>query len=192
MQETSLRNTRYSLPSERVKTGVQFDKQLARADLIKGSPSPSEQRFSRPAVSSLSTPRVPDLSKALPRSPAFPLSGPAPIYEPKFASIWTPLSRNISLEKMTGHRNLEVRTNDLVYENISYRQVRPKVICPNLIRGGRPISSSSPLPLFMRHLSSWQRLSQPPGVTTQSARSSLNPSPAPNRFTNSVALSKGK
>lgn len=163
---------------KRVSTGVGFEKQLARPDLTKGSPSPHEQRFNRLPVFPLST-RVPDLSKLLPRTPAFLPSNPAPVYHPQFASIWTPLSRTVKLGQMTGHQGLLVQTNDLVYENISYGQVRPKVASPNLIRGGRPLSSGSPLPLFMRRLSSWQSLAQSLLPYSHSTRTSPHPSLSP-------------
>ena len=163
---------------KRVSTGVGFEKQLARAALTKGSPSPHEQRFNRLPVLPSSA-HVPDLSKVLPRTAAFPPSNPTPVYHPQFASIWTPLSRTVKLGQMTGHQGLKVQTNDLIYENISYGQVRPKVASPDLVRSGRPLSSGSPLPLFMRKLSSWQSLAQSLLPYSHSTRASPYPSLSP-------------
>jgi len=169
---------RENTPKKRISTGVLFEKQLARPDLTKGSPSPHEQRFTRlPAFPT--TVHVPDLSKGLSRPLPFPPSNPTPVYHPQFASIWTPLSRTVKLSQMTGHKDLKVQTNDLAYENISYGQVRPKVASPNLVRGGRPLSSDSPLPLFMRRLSSWQSLAQSLVPYSHSTHTSPNPSVSP-------------
>lgn len=180
---------REETPRKRTSTGVDFDKQLPRPALTKGSPSPHEQRFNRLPILPTSA-HVPNLSKSLPRSLPFPVSNPTPVYHPKFTSIWTPLSRTVKLGQMTGHKTLQVQTNDLVYDRLSYGQVRPKVASPNLLRGGRPLSSGSALPLFMRKLSSWQSLAEslvPFSHSTWTSRNpSLSTSPAPNRLRTSL------
>jgi len=146
-----------TLPHYPVARIVPFAKQLPRQD---SSLTAAALKYGYTQSLSLTDRvNVPDMSKTLGRPEAV-LGIPTinPDYQPNFSVIWKPLARNLSFQRTSGRTVPKTALQDLVYDHISYSQIRPSVPSPTLKRP-KPEALTSPFPRFMRNLTSWQSLS---------------------------------
>lgn len=137
-----------------VKATLSFDKQLPRKNslphLLAGDYSRGSSLTDRVMVW--------DWSKGLKRPEAFPGTKEGnPDYQPNYNPVWKRVARDLFFAKTPGRKSSSPSVNDLVYENISYTQVKPKVPAPCFSPSKVPRDTEqSPFPLFMRNLTSWQ------------------------------------
>ena len=148
-----------SVRSVPVKPTIMFAKQLPRKDAVwkSGTDHSGTTEHIDRGMSQTARVSVPDMSKALGRPTSFPSLAPInPDYTPDFSRVWRPVARNLFFSKTQGRVQPRSDRPELVYANISYSQIKPKVTSPSFkTQRQRPESENSPFPLFMRNLSSW-------------------------------------
>lgn len=148
------------LPHYPVARLVPFAKQLPRHD---SSLTATTLKYDyTQSVSLTDRVSVPDMSKTVGRPEAvLGISTINPDYRPNFSVVWKPLARNLDFQRTSGRTVPKTALQDLVYDHISYSQIRPSVPSPTLKRP-KPDLLNSPFPRFMRNLTSWQSLSRLP------------------------------
>jgi hypothetical protein len=136
-----------------------FEKQLPRQESSRQAGNPSLRTDYAHGSSLTERVNVPDMSKTLGRPEGFPGAfNVNPDYRPNFSLVWKPLVRNLSFKRTSGRTAPKTTLQDLVYDHISYAQIRPSVPSPTL-KCPKGEIQSSPLPRFMRNLTSWQSIS---------------------------------
>ena len=143
---------------------IPFHKQTPRPDISKMSPGVNENRFnmikdSSPIYSKTRRVCTPNIAKAIPRhsSLAKPRQKDPPSYCPNYDIVWKKLTKTLKFEKDLGRTDFGEVPLDLVYDNINYKQVTPKVPSPDF-KHTRQDTGPCELPVFMRGLTSWQAM----------------------------------
>lgn len=146
-----------------IKRILPFEKQLPRQGSLHKAGNPSFRADYTQGASLTERVSVPDMSKTIGRSEGFPGAFRVnPDYKPNFSIVWKPLVRNLSFKRTSGRTAPKSTLQDLVYDHISYAQVRPSVPSPTL-KCPKGEITSSPLPRFMQNLTSWQSITSTNG-----------------------------
>ena len=159
-----------SVPKYTIKRILPFEKQLPRQESSRQAGKPSLRADYPHGFSLTERVSVPDMSKTLGRPEGFPGAFSVnPDYKPNFSLVWKPLVRNLSFKRTPGRTAPKATLQDLVYDHISYAQIRPSVPSP-ILKCPKGEIQSSPLPRFMRNLTSWQSISS----TNEKAQVQIN------------------